>query len=431
MGSLHDQDIRKPLLQSEETPLPLPPPTLLSDQSSDNHKEVSDELETVLSNTDLPFCQRVRPAIWIELKLLWQLAAPAVFVYMVNYVMSMSTQIFCGHLGNLELAAASLGNKIATIAAIFVYGLIPQIFAYAVNFPIQKFLQAQSIVNPSAYIAAATLVIHLVLSWVVVFKLGLGLLGAALMLSFSWWVIVIAQFVYIVMSEKCKYTWAGFSVQAFSGLPGFFKLSVASAVMLCLETWYYQIMVLIAGLLKNPELALDSLSICVRVSNELGAGHPKSAAFSVVVVNIVSFITSAVSATLVMVFRNVISYAFTEGEAVANAVSDLCPLLAITLLLNGIQPVLSGVAVGCGWQAFVAYVNVGCYYLIGVPLGVLLGFYFKLEAKGIWTGMIGGTVMQTFILIWVTFRTNWTKEVEEAMKRLDKWDDKKEPVLVN
>lgn len=43
-----------------------------------------------------------------------------------------------------------------------------------------------------------------------------------------------------------------------------------------------------------------------------------------------------------MAFRDVISYAFTEGETVAAAVSDLCPLLAITIILNGIQPVLSG-----------------------------------------------------------------------------------------
>lgn len=38
-------------------------------------------------------------------------------------------------------------------------------------------------------------------------------------------------------------------------------------------------------------------------------------------------------------------------------------------------------AVGCGWQAFVAYVNVGCYYVVGVPLGCLLGFKFDLGAK--------------------------------------------------
>ena len=41
----------------------------------------------------------------------------------------------------------------------------------------------------------------------------------------------------------------------------------------------------------------------------------------------------------------------------------------------------SGVAVGCGWQKFVAYVNVGSYYIVGVPLGVVLGFFFNLGAK--------------------------------------------------
>lgn len=437
---------------------------------------------------------------------------------MINYLMSMSTQIFSGHLGNLELAAASLGNTgiqvfayglmlgmgsavetlcgqaygaskyemlgiylqrsavlltltgilmtflyvfsrpiliflgespdIAAAAAVFVYGLIPQIFAYALNFPIQKFLQAQSIVAPSAYISTATLVVHLLLSWVAVYEIGLGLLGASLVLSLSWWIVVIAQFVYIVKSDKCKYTWRGFTVQAFSGLPAFFKLSAASAVMLCLETWYFQILVLLAGLLPNPELALDSLSICmtisgwvfmisvgfnaaasVRVSNELGAGNPKSASFSVVMVTLVSFVISVMMAAIVLALRDVLSYAFTEGEAVAAAVSDLCPLLGLTLVLNGIQPVLSGVAVGCGWQAFVAYVNVGCYYVVGIPVGSLLGFYFNLGAKGIWSGMIGGTVMQTLILIWVTFRTDWNKEVQEALKRLDKWEDKKKPLL--
>uniref|UniRef100_A0A6N2MB36 Protein DETOXIFICATION n=1 Tax=Salix viminalis TaxID=40686 RepID=A0A6N2MB36_SALVM len=148
--------------------------------------------------------------------------------------------------------------------------------------------------------------------------------------------------------------------------------------MLCLETWYFQVLVLISGLLENPELALDSLSICVRVSNELGAGNPKSAAFSVVVATAMSLIISVIAAVTVMALRDVISYAFTGGEAVAKAVSDLCPLLALTLLLNGVQPVLSGVAVGCGWQAFVAYVNVGCYYVVGIPFGTLFGFYFNL-----------------------------------------------------
>uniref|UniRef100_R7WD82 Protein DETOXIFICATION n=1 Tax=Aegilops tauschii TaxID=37682 RepID=R7WD82_AEGTA len=452
----------------------------------------------------------------------------------------MSTQIFAGHLGTLELAAASLGNtgvqmfayglmlgmgsavetlcgqaygaskfdmlgiymqrstvllmatgiplaalyafsrpilillgespEIARAAGIFVYGLIPQIFAYAVNFPIQKFMQAQSIMAPSAYISAVTLVAHVVLSYLAVYKFGLGILGASLILSASWWIIVIAQFIYVVTSSRCQLTWTGFSVRAFSGLPQFFRLSIASAVMLCLEAWYFQILVLIAGLLKNPELSLASLSICmtisgwaimisfgfnaaasqfgrkinnlekynvsmcvynmysVRVSNELGAGNPKSAAFSVVVGTMVSFTLSLIISVVILLCRDYISYIYADGEDVAAEVSKLTPLLALTVILNGIQPVLSGMAVGCGWQAFVAYVNVGCYYVVGVPLGCLLGFYFDLGAAGIWCGMIGGTFMQTVILVWVTIRTNWDSEVAEAMKRLHKWEDKK-PLL--
>lgn len=36
---------------------------------------------------------------------------------------------------------------------------------------------------------------------------------------------------------------------------------------------------------------------------------------------------------------------------------------------------------------------------------------FSFLVQGIWSGMIGGTFMQTFILLWVTFRTNWSNEV--------------------
>jgi len=34
----------------------------------------------------------------------------------------------------------------------------------------------------------------------------------------------------------------------------------------------------------------------------------------------------------------------------------------------------TGVAVGAGWQAVVAYVNIVCYYVFGIPFGLLLGY---------------------------------------------------------
>ena len=44
--------------------------------------------------------------------------------------------------------------------------------------------------------------------------------------------------------------------------------------------------------------------------------------------------------------------------------------------LDFLAVIFSGVAVGSGWQALVAYVNIENYYLIGVPFGFLLGWGF-------------------------------------------------------
>jgi len=45
----------------------------------------------------------------------------------------------------------------------------------------------------------------------------------------------------------------------------------------------------------------------------------------------------------VIASRDNVSYIFTSDADVAKAVSDLCPFLAVTIILNGIQPVLSGI----------------------------------------------------------------------------------------
>ena len=51
------------------------------------------------------------------------------------------------------------------------------------------------------------------------------------------------------------------------------------------------------------------------------------------------------------------------------------------ILLIILIQICLGVAVGCGWQAFVAYVNIGCYYVVGIPIGFVLGFTYDMGAK--------------------------------------------------
>lgn len=84
-------------------------------------------------------------------------------------------------------------------------------------------------------------------------------------------------------------------------------------------------------------------SLCsVRIANELGRGDAKAAKFSIKVLLSTSVLIGLFFWALCLAFANKIGYAFTEDTEVAKSVADLSVLLAFSVLLNSIYPVLSG-----------------------------------------------------------------------------------------
>lgn len=73
--------------------------------------------------------------------------------------------------------------------------------------------------------------------------------------------------------------------------------------------------------------------------------------------------------------------------------------------------VISGVARGCGWQHIGAYVNLGAFYLCGIPVAAALGFLTRLRGRGLWIGIQTGAFIQTILLSIITSCTNWEKQV--------------------
>lgn len=72
---------------------------------------------------------------------------------------------------------------------------------------------------------------------------------------------------------------------------------------------------------------------------------------------------------------------FTNSSAIIDAFGAMTPFLVASVLCDFVQGILSGVARGCGWQHWVVLVNLGTFYLIGMPVAVLLGFKVKLYEK--------------------------------------------------
>ncbi|RHN47577.1 putative multi antimicrobial extrusion protein [Medicago truncatula] len=300
------------------------------------------------------------------------------------------------------------------------------------------FLQAQSKNKIIAYLAAVSISIHVFMSWLLTVKFKFGVNGAMTSILLAYWIPNLGQLVFIM--TKCPDTWKGFSFLAFKDLWPVIKLSLSSGVMLCLEIWYNTVLILLTGNMENAEISIDALSIClningletmialgffaaagVRVANELGGGDSKAAKFSIVITLLTSFFIGFVLFLIFLFLKERLAYIFTPDPDVAKAVGDLSPLLSISILLNSVQPVLSGVAVGAGWQSVAAYVNIGSYYLIGIPIGVLLGNLLHLQVKGVWIGMLFGIFVQTIMLMIITFKTDWNKQVEIARNRVNKW----------
>lgn len=148
---------------------------------------------------------------------------------------------------------------IADSAGFYTLLVIPQLFSLAFTFPTQKFLQAQSKVSVLAWISFLSLALQVGLCWLFLRILGLGGAGAVLAFDITSWTTAVAQFVYVV--GWCKDGWRGFSLAAFMEIWSFVRLSLASAVMLCLEIWYMMSIIVLTGHLHDAVDAVGSLSI--------------------------------------------------------------------------------------------------------------------------------------------------------------------------
>ncbi|KAI3836486.1 hypothetical protein MKW98_008247, partial [Papaver atlanticum] len=208
-----------------------------------------------------------------------------------------------------------------------------------------------------------------------------------------------------------------------------------------LEYWIFMILIVFAGLLEDDEVKVDAAAICmnvegwtfmvplgfiaavsVRVSNELGAGNAAAAKFSVWVTVTIALITQTVFVILILITRNDFPKLFTDDEIVMEEVSTLAVFLCISILLCGIQPILSGMAIGAGWQANVAYVNVATYYIIGLPIAYFMGFKLEWGLKGLWGGLQVGIGLQTIILLVMCWCNDWDKDVQLTKDRISDSD---------
>ncbi|CAI9096098.1 OLC1v1032171C2 [Oldenlandia corymbosa var. corymbosa] len=326
---------------------------------------------------------------------------------------------------------------ISNEAGKFATWYIPALFGFATLQPLIRYFQMQSMIFPMLISSCVTICFHIPVCWALVYKSGLHNHGAALATGLSMWLNVIILALYMKFSSDCKKTRAPLSREVFQGIREFFRFAIPSAVMVCLEWWSYELLILSSGLLPNPQLETSVLSVCLnilttlyaapfglaaavstRVSNALGAGNSEGARVSVLTVMILALAEVMIVDTALFASRHVFGYAFSSDKEVVDYVTTIAPLVCLSVLMDSLQGTLSGVARGCGWQHVGAYVNLASFYLFGIPIALTLGFMTNLRGKGLWIGILSGATIQSFLLCVITIFTNWEKQATMARERL-------------
>ncbi|KMT08175.1 hypothetical protein BVRB_6g142980 [Beta vulgaris subsp. vulgaris] len=340
------------------------------------------------------------------------------------------------YMGNI-LVFIGQDPSIAHEAGRFMTYLTPTLFAYAVFQPLLRYFQSQSLVVPMVVSSVATLCLHIPLCWALVFKSGLGNLGGAVAMSLSNWLSAIFLALYMKLSPSCAPTRSPLSMEIFHGIGEFLRFAIPSASMICLEWWSFELLILLSGFLTNPELETSVLSVCLttistlfsipygisaaastRIANELGAGNPQAARIAACGVSVLGVANGLVVSSVLFATRKVFGYCFSNDKEVVDYVTTMAPLVCVNILLDSTQAVLSGVARGCGWQHIGSLVNLAAFYLVGIPVAAVLGFWMQMRGRGLWIGVMCGALTQCALLAIVTGRTNWKEEAKKARKRL-------------
>ncbi|KAL5151555.1 Protein DETOXIFICATION 19 [Glycine soja] len=313
-------------------------------------------------------------------------------------------------------------QDIARTTSLYTKFLIPGLFALSFLQNILRFLQTQSVVKSLVVFSAIPLLVHIFIAYALIFCTDLSFIGAPVAVSISLWISIPLLVMYIMYAERFRQTWTGFSFESFNYIFTDLKLALLSAAMY----WAFEIMVFLAGLLPDPTISTSLIAICTnteliaylityglsaaaRVSNELGSGHLDRAKHAMGVSLKLSLLLGLCFVLALAFGHNIWIQMFSDSSKIKEEFASLTPFLSISILLDSVQGVLSGVIRGCGWQHLAAYVNLATFYLIGLPISGLLGFKFNLQVKGLWIGLICGLACQTGTLSFLAWRAKWTK----------------------
>ncbi len=197
-----------------------------------------------------------------------------------------------------------------------------------------------------------------------------------------------------------------FEVSAFSGA------AILIGTIGAIEQAAHQVAINLAAITYMLATGIASAAT-IKTGNNLGKSNFTDLRRSAVASYHVIIIFMSLTALLFILANNVLPYIYTEDKAVIAIAAHLLIIAGFFQLFDGTQVVGLGVLRGIGDVNVPTLITFISYWVVGIPLGYLLGITLGWGVNGIWYGLTVG-LLTASIFLFIRFQKK-TRHLEEKI----------------
>lgn len=191
------------------------------------------------------------------------------------------------------------------------------------------------------------------------------------------------------------------------GVPASFQISMEagafamSGVLIgtisAIDQAAHQIALSMASLTFMVSMGL-SQAASIRTSNALGRQNFNAINIIGKGAILMALVYGSLCAIIFIVFKNQLPFIFNKNAQVIEIAGYLLLFAALFQISDSVQAVSAGLLRGIKDVKVPTWFIAIAYWVVGLPLGCLLAFYYKMGAAGIWTGFIAGLTFSAIFL---------------------------------
>ncbi|VFQ70775.1 unnamed protein product [Cuscuta campestris] len=338
---------------------------------------------------------------------------------------------------NVDKILLRFGQRedVSAMAENYVTYLLPDLVVTSFLCPLKLYLTAQNMTLPVMFCTAFGVALHVPLC--VFLSNAMGVKGISMAFWITDFIILVTLLFYVAVTEcldgKLWKEGGWFDHGRRDDWISLLKLAFPCCLTTCLEWWCYEILVFLTGNLPDAERSLavlaivlnfdyllfsvmQSLSTCasIRISNELGAGNAARAFASSRISLGLGVLSGILGGAAMALARGFWGALFSRESGVVQGVKKMMLIVAVMEVVNFPVTVSGGIVRGTARPWLGTYASICGFYMLALPLGVVLAFKIHLGLAGLLTGFVAGVAVCLVVLLVFIGGINWDEESRKA-----------------